>query len=304
MIKTPTKFIALLSGAALLTSSAFAQGVTTDPVGYVSQAFTSGTHLVSSPLFTSIAASGAVGTVSGADVDIAGLPTLTEAHFLLVTSGTAAGQISTVLSTAGDTATLESAIVGLATSDTVKVIKHFNLGDLHAASGNTIPDNTTCTVYNSDGTSDSYFAGVNNWYATEGFALSDDVIVFPGEGVVVGFTGPTTLTFTGLVNVDNIIVPITAGAVNIAGSLSPSAPVGEGSIGDALSTLPDNSTITLYSNDGLLTATGTYFLGAGDWYNTVGFALTDISEAAPGAIVVGPTSTSSAVIPAAYTAAQ
>lgn len=303
MIKTPTKFIALLSGATFLAALT-AQAVETDPVGYVSQAFTSGTHLVSAPLFTSLVASGAAGTVSGADVDIAGLPALTEAHFLLVTSGTAAGQISTILSTSGDTATLESAIVGLATSDTVKVIKHFNLGDLHTASGSTIPDNTTCTVYNSDGTSDSYFAGVNNWYATVGFALSDDVIVFPGEGVVVGFTGPTTLTFTGLVNVDNIIVPITAGAVNIAGSLNPSAPVGAGSIGDALSELPENSTITLYSNDGLLTATGTYFLGAGDWYNTVGFALTDISAAAPGAIVVGPTSTSSAEIPAAYTSAQ
>ncbi len=36
MMKNPTKFIALLSGAALLASSGFAASVATNPVGYVS----------------------------------------------------------------------------------------------------------------------------------------------------------------------------------------------------------------------------------------------------------------------------
>lgn len=293
---------ALLAASSFLNAGASAPTpVATDPVGYVSQTFDAGTHLVSAPLFSSIAAQGAAGTVAGADVDVSGLPTLATPHFLLVTSGTAAGEFSSVLSTDGDTATLESAIQGLALGDTVKVIEHFTLGDLHTASGDTIPDNTTITVYNADGSKDDYIAAANSWYNLDGFALSDNVVVFPGEGFVASFTGQTTLTFTGLVNVDAINVPLTAGAVNIIGSVNPSAPVGSGSIGAALASLPDNSTITIYTGDGALSKVGDYILASGGWYNLDGFALTDISEAAPSALVVSPNTTQGATLPAAYT---
>ena len=62
---------ALLAASSFLNAGASAPTpVATDPVGYVSQTFDAGTHLVSAPLFSSIAAQGAAGTVAGADVDV------------------------------------------------------------------------------------------------------------------------------------------------------------------------------------------------------------------------------------------
>jgi hypothetical protein len=257
---------------------------------------------VSTPLIEATTIAGPATAVSGADVDIAGLPALTTSHFLLVTSGTAAGQYESITGTSGDTATLENAIAGLAVADTVKVIEHSTLGTLHTASGSTIPDNTTLTVYNSDGSSDAYIAASNNWYNLDGFALSDGVIIFPGEGVTMSFADSCTLTFTGTVNTDPITISATSGVVNLVGSLNPSTPASPDSIGSGLGTLDDNSTLTIYSNDGSLTTLGTYILASGNWYNLDGFALTDISEAAPLAISLSPAATSDVTLPAAYTA--
>jgi uncharacterized protein (TIGR02597 family) len=95
MMKTPTKFIALLSGAALLASSAFAQGVATNPVGYVtveakngSDTYVGLTLTKASDLTTSVA------SVSGLDINVtesvAGSFAFT--HYVLFSSGSQAGQ--------------------------------------------------------------------------------------------------------------------------------------------------------------------------------------------------------------------
>jgi uncharacterized protein (TIGR02597 family) len=141
MIKTPTKFIALLSGAAFLMSSAFAQGVTTAPVGYVSFPLAANSDLkVGLPMQSSKSFSGAVSSVLAGDVTVGGTVSdlTTEPHFLLVTSDnglqgnwyTITGATGSVISVAEDLA-----LAGLTSTDTVCAVKFWTLDALFPGGG-------------------------------------------------------------------------------------------------------------------------------------------------------------------------
>ena len=300
MTKIPTKFIALLSGAALLTSSAFAQTVATDPVGYVTTNLQAGTNLVTAPLLGDIQYNGLAGTVAGAVVDLSGLPaSVSTPSYVHVPSGTAAGATASIVSSDATSVTLEGAIAGLAQGDVVRIVEHFQLSDLTVASDSSLVDGSVVTIYNSDNTSDSYTTYSNLWFDAN-FAASDGVIVFPGEGVVMNLQGATTLTFVGNVNTKPVDVALTSGAVNVVGSVNPSTPAGVDSIGAALAaSLTDGSTLTLYSEDGALTTGTTYTCYSGVWYDP-SFVVTDLSIASPSAVVVSPQGSVAATMPAAY----
>lgn len=302
-MKKTQHLLSLLAGAALLAASNLS-AATTDPVGYVTKDFPAGASLISSPLQGETALQGAVDSVADDVVGLANVPSLSEPHFLLVTSGTAKGNISTILSSDSTSVTVENAsqVSDLSAGDTVKIIEHFTLGGLTSASDSSIDDNSTVTVYNSDGSKNTYFSFSNAWYDEEE-NLSDSAIVFPGEGVVVNFQAPTSLTFAGNVNTQEIKIPVTSGAVNMIGSESPSELSGEDSIGTALATLPDNSSITVYSEDGSLTVQETYLLFGGVWYDS-NESETEVSIAAPATIVVSPQSSQDITLSPAYTAAQ
>jgi hypothetical protein len=300
MMNNPTKFITLLSGVVLLASSGFAQTVATDPVGYVTIDLPSGTNLVTAPLLGDIQHAGLAGTVAGVVVDLPGLTTpVSTPSYVHVTSGTAAGATSSIISSDATSVTLEGAIAGLSEGDSIRIVDHFQLSDLTAASSSSLVDGSVVTIYNSDNTSDSYTTYSNVWYDA-GFAASDDVVVFPGEGVVMNLQGETTLTFVGSVNTEPVDVALTSGAVNVIGSVNPSTPSGADSIGDSLAaSLADGSTLTLYSEDGALTTGVTYTCYSGIWYDP-SFSATNISVASPSAVVVSPQGTVAATMPAAY----
>jgi len=303
MMNTSQKLIALLSGAALLSvSSLAAQTATTDPVGYVTADVATGGSLLSNPLLGDIQYTGVAGVVAGVIVDLSGLPaSVSTPSYVHVTSGSAAGATSSIASSDATSVTLEGAITGFVAGDSLRIVEHFTLADLTAASSSSIADESTVTVYNSDATVSSYVTYTNIWYNTDGFALSDDVIVFPGEGVVLGLQSPTTFVFTGNVNTEAVNATAVAGGINIIGTSNPSAPLGVNSLGSALAVLQDESTITVYSDDGALTPTASYVVYSGIWYNTDGFAVVDVSVAAPSAVVVSPQATASVTMPAAYT---
>jgi hypothetical protein len=281
-------------------SSAFAQGVTTDPVGYVTADLQPGASLVSVPLLGDIQYAGVAGAVAGAVVDLSGLPaSVSTPSYVHVTSGTAAGATASITLSDANSVTLEGAIAGLAQGDSVRIVEHFTLADITAASGSSITDGGIVTIYNSNNTTDSYTSFSNGWYDS-GFTISDDVIVFPGEGVVMNLQTATSLTFTGNVNTAPVNVAVTSGAVNIIGSVNPSTPAGGDSIGGALAaSLSDGSTLTLYSEDGALTSAATYTCFSGDWYDS-GFTLTEISIASPSVVVVNPQGSVDVTMSAAY----
>jgi uncharacterized protein (TIGR02597 family) len=134
MMKTPTKFIALLSGAALLTSSAFAQGVTTDPVGYVTTSAANGVDAK-----FGISMERAALLAANVDSVVAGVLTLssdpsaaTDGDYVQFTSGALLGQWFQVSSSDATSITVveDLASLGALASDQVKVVPFWTLSTL------------------------------------------------------------------------------------------------------------------------------------------------------------------------------
>jgi hypothetical protein len=294
------KKTSLLVASALLASSAlFAQdSVTSNVVGYVTSDAPAGSSLASFPFQHAAQFEGSIDTVAGTALSISGLPgTIETPSYVHVTSGTALGSVVSITASDASSVTLENSISGLSDGDTIKIVKHMTLADLTAASGSSIADGSVVTVYNADGTTSVYTTYFNTWYDSS-FGSADGVIVFPGEGVALGLTSATSFTYVGTVSDTATNVPLTAGVVNIVGSTVPAAPAStSGNLGTALaSSLADGSTVTLYSNDGSLTAGETYTVYFGTWYDS-SFGTADISIAAPSVAVVGPVSSATASMP-------
>jgi uncharacterized protein (TIGR02597 family) len=111
MMKTPTKFIALLSGAALLASSAFAQGVVTNPVGYVTTTVAANSDgVLSAALHRAALFSGSVASIDDLDsISVTGTPGFSAdeyaggVNFVLFTSGSREGLWAVVTANGVDT---------------------------------------------------------------------------------------------------------------------------------------------------------------------------------------------------------
>ena len=135
-MKNPTKFIALLSGAALLASSGFAASVATNPVGYVSTTAADGSDsFIGTVLSEQIALASAASGVTGAEVSTSS--TLVEdaynnTHYVLFSTGTKAGQWYEVVDTTTSSVVLDTdvAALGVATGDEFKVVTFWTLGAL------------------------------------------------------------------------------------------------------------------------------------------------------------------------------
>lgn len=302
-MKTPIKTITLLASAALLPLSSLS-AVETDPVGYVSTNLSAGAHLLSAPLLSDVSFAGTVSGVDGATLTLSGTPTLDGSSFLHVVdkSSAAHGEIVTILSTNASEVVLENTIVGLTVNNTVEIRRHFTNGDVIEIAGGGIPDNSTLRLFNADGLATTYQAIENDWYPSGSFVPENNAIIFPGEGFVLSLQSGVTLTFTGAVTTEPIKVPLVSGIVNIFGSLNPSDgdETENTTIGDVLSSLENNSTLRIFSADGLLTPLQTYQLIDGDWYASGSFVPTEVKVPAPSTVVVSSQTTSSVILAPAY----
>ena len=223
-MKNPTKFIALLSGAALLASSGFAASVATNPVGYVTTSTPSGDDaLIGLPLVQSVDFTGSADSVDGAEVTVAATlvaDAYTNTHYALATSGANAGQWSEVVATSVDSIT--TAEVLLAATDAFDVVPFWTLATAFPDGegiGDTVDafnPSTTVSVndLNAAGTDLSpattyfYFPGptpvVAGWYQTGSFALSNDVRLSPETFLTIRNNSVSTLdtVITGVVPTD------------------------------------------------------------------------------------------------------
>jgi uncharacterized protein (TIGR02597 family) len=226
MIKTPKKFIALLSGAALLTSSAFAQTVATNPVGYVSTTTPTGDDaLIGLPFTQTTAFAGAADSVDGTQVTVTAtlvVDAYNNTHYALATSGANAGQWSEVVGTSASSITTAEEI--LAATDTFEVVPFWTLATAfpggEGVGVNTDPNAPTATVLINDptavginlsaGSSYLYFEdGVNDgWYDANTFASANDLALVPDSYLIIRN------------NTASPIVTVTSGAVpvNVVGS--------------------------------------------------------------------------------------
>jgi uncharacterized protein (TIGR02597 family) len=205
MMKTSKKFIALLSGAALLTSSAFAQTVATDPVGYVTTTTPTGDDaLIGLPLTQSTAFAGAADSVDGTQVTVTAtlvVDAYNNTHYVLATSGANAGQWSEVVGTSTGSITTAEEI--LAATDTFEVVPFWSLATafVGGAGVGVSPDpfNPVATVSLNDlsalGTNLSpastffYYPGPTplpaGWYKTGSFDPSDNARLSPETFVTI-----------------------------------------------------------------------------------------------------------------------
>ena len=205
MIKTPTKFIALLSGAAFLMSSAFAQGVTTDPVGYVSFSVGANADLkVGVPMAQSPAYTGAVDTVTNGVVTVsATVPDVTTAaHYLWVSSGALSGQWFVITGSTASSLTVaeDLANAGLVSTDSFRVVPFWTLGSL-LPNGGGLPatdnpsvvksflflNDVTATGINLSASGGTYFpfnnGSVSGWLdaSNPSAFVDDDIIISPAS---------------------------------------------------------------------------------------------------------------------------
>lgn len=301
----------VLAGA-LLTASSFLNAgtsvpVATDPVGYVSTTLVAGQHLFSTPLIRSTVISGAASGVSGADITISSPPTIVASNplYLVVTSGTAAGNVETIISADATTITLENAITGFVATDQFQIREHFTVGDITAAAvaaSDSLTSGDIITQYNSDGSSEVYTFNGGNWFLSGGgFTPLNEGIVFPNEGFVISLNSDTDFTFTGDVTTFSTNVDLTNSTFFIVSNNDPSSQDGVNSLGAALDGLGDGSVITVYSNDGNLTSSETYTLNGGGWFlSGGGFTPVEVVLAAPSAVVVNSQTNVSVAVPAAF----
>ena len=208
MIKTPLKFISLLSGAVLFASSGFAQTVATDPVGYVTFSAADGVDakfgiaMEQAPLF-----------ISSVDSVTAGVITLpvdpsaaTNGHYVQFTSGALLGQWFQVSSSDSTTITVaeDLSALGAVASDSLKVVPFWTLSTLFAGDFpvSTDPFSAVAQVLFNDVTATGINLAPNRNYAyhdgSSGFVapgwfdvnnafggVQDDVLVAPNSFITV-----------------------------------------------------------------------------------------------------------------------
>jgi uncharacterized protein (TIGR02597 family) len=231
MIKTPTKFIALLSGAALLTSSAFAQGVATDPVGYVTYDVAANSDVkFGSPLERSaLLLDAAEAVISGTITTSVDASAATDGHYVQFTSGGLAGswyQVSTA-DTSSITVAEDLTALGAVGGDSFKVVPFWTLGTLMSGfPGSTNPSAPEALVLVNDVTSEGLnpSSSASYWYYSgetgppQGFydsdnpsaGVQDDLILAPNTFITVRNNGISTasLVVAGSVPVDPISIDV------------------------------------------------------------------------------------------------
>ena len=209
MMKTPTKFIALLSVAAFLMSSAFAQGVTTAPVGYVTTSAANGVDAK-----FGISMERAALLAANVDSVVAGVLTLsadpsaaTDGDYVQFTSGALLGQWFQVSSSDATSITVveDLASLGALASDQVKVVPFWTLSTLFgtgfpnsanifAADAQILLNDVTTTGINlapnrnyayHDGTGGTLGAGWFDVNAPFPPTIQDDVIIAPNSFITI-----------------------------------------------------------------------------------------------------------------------
>jgi hypothetical protein len=237
MMKTSKKFIALLSGAALLTSSAFAQTVATTPVGYVtSTVYGNGGSgqrltLVSPSFHTGSAASGVVSASTSSSVTASGalVPGAYDggSFYIEVVDSSGVGYWTDVVSNTADTFMVNDDLTSfIANGDQFHVREHLTIAGLFGAAneaglqaGGSVgaADNVQIISY-SGGVSQnltywySNVSGFEGWFDPS-FTPSGDAIVAPHEGVIVvrKVAGDVNLVFNGTVRTTDINYPVEEG---------------------------------------------------------------------------------------------
>lgn len=308
------KPILLGSVIASLALPIHATSVYTDPVGAVVVDVVPGFQTMSVGLQKAKVFQGAADSVNNDVIGVSvGADVLASPHYVQVLSGDAMGTVATVVEADASSVTTSPAILGLAAGDSIAVRPHVTLGDI--STDPELPDGAFITIYNADGSSEvfEYFSSTTlgaeeGIWGDAAFENANNVAVFPGEGFVLNNPGAAvSATFVGAVSVDAVALPV-GPAFSVVGTLNP---VSTATLADVFGELSPGSFLTVYSDDGQLSAVEVYEafdaadLGLGEGI-VFGDSASEIADddvlAAFQGTVVNPSAPVVLMIPAAYSA--
>lgn len=241
----------LLLTSMLMAFGANAQTVSTPIVGFSKLTVPQGGRLIA-PVFVKSPKFQGTATVTSGVFSVTGLTenTLNQTsyadrpnyptHYVKVTSdGVYKGLVLDIISNTSSTITVGQAPAGLVGTVSIVVVPHYTLKDLADQSSNLTPYYDLVTVYSSGNNKSSYyFTGDTNGFISDDYSTpANNVVIYPGSGVILNSASAATITMTGTVNTTQTVVPIYAGesivtpldpsgvskvaGINLAAALSP-----------------------------------------------------------------------------------
>ena len=255
MIMKNTKFLPLLATVGLLVSaSAFAQTVATDPVGFTSTTVTQNSVKALSLPFNKVPDyAAAISTVTTTTIQTTGAAFATNAfapfasnpHLVRIVSGTAAGRQYRIASHTPDTLTLVagSDLTGVAAGDRYQIFASETLASLFgAAPGAAINTNADPAIADNvliRGSSSfiTYYNDGTQWLRQGTGAVSNNAAITPEQGFLFVRRAGSDFTFTalGAVPTTNLRTDLPANTVTSFGNRFP---VATNLVGLGLDTLP------------------------------------------------------------------
>lgn len=243
------KNLALLAGI-FIAINGQGQTVSTPIVGFSKITVPAGGRLVApvfvkSPVYTGSAsiASG-VATLGSSVSGNLGPSSFTDRpnfprYYLKVTSGTYSGLVLDIDSNTTSTVSMTGVPSGLTGSVGVQIIPHYTLGDFaaNAQDQGMSAYADAVTFYDSGNAKRAYYYTGSGFIADDYSTPADNVVIYPGSGILLNAVSSCTVTMSGRVNTTPTIVPLYSGesivapidpsgvskvaTINLASSLSP-----------------------------------------------------------------------------------
>lgn len=295
----------LLAAGAALAAPLAAQPVTvsTVPMGGMVVEVPAGQSFLSVPFQSSVSHQGVISSVAGNYLELPGISALSDASYIHVLDGDAAGQVLTILSQVGDLLEVNGVPLGLVSGATVAVRSHSSvaaLGQLFSAD-----EGDLIQIYNFDGSqlSGEFFPGFG-WYSESQDDFIDDLIIYPGESILISVSSPRSILLSGSVSTHPVVFPYAQGGASLIGTLSP---VSSATISELFGGASSGDVVTLYHNVGGFLqsfASLEFFEGFG-FYDEVADDFADETSVVAGSgVFFNPSSNGSVVFPPAYQSQQ
>ena len=315
---------ALLTAFSCLTAPAFGQSAATDPVGFITVNVAAGSaasptlSLVSPTLMQAVEWQGAIATITGTAITVAGTPWTAAQfgtngqYFVEVASGASAGAWTDIQSsTTNGLTTLDDLSAFASPTTAIRIRKHTKLTDFLGVNNSAglkgaasvanadevlVYDGSNSTVYWYYDASDAQ--GPAGWYNTS-YQSAANVVIAPHEGVVIRRKGTAPVSFQamGSVKTGNTYFPVKTG-LNVLGTVSAygltlatsGLYTGNASTGvKGASAVTAADEVTIFSGSG---STVYWYYDASDaqgpagWYNTSYVAAGTVPIAAGSAILI------------------
>lgn len=268
------KFFMFLGALVSLSTNGFSQTTSySDTVGYTQRSFplgssTHGVGFVLPEKFRGVASarSGdtlAVATASFTANQFAPSDNL-PSHYILITSGAQAGLVADIISNTSTAITVGSGdLSGVNYNPSFVVRPHLKVSTLFSSSTGLEDEVDTLVVFNADGTSTSLTRNSNlatGWQDPNSLQPVD-LVIYPGQGFLLNTSSAGNFVSTGVVNPDQVAVPIYSGLVNLVSGSDPSGSVSLQTAGIGTFLEPDSDTVAIFAKDGFLSEAGNYTWG-------------------------------------------